>query len=363
MEICYQEFVDASHDSLTWYDWLVCGALTVQGIPDSRSSAELAQYLLDHADDHVLPVIDLLAARLISGDTEFSGFPRWIDLSALLSRWMAGNLTAQGSRSFRMRAQRLHYAIQNLIDQGEDTETAQLVLHEERLQGNKPWDQLTFKDAHWWITSDEQNIHRQSSLSDVQHWRFGMPTQMDVLGDGRLAVGSLYTPGAWLTDGGSWEYFSHERPIVLVFIHDKNVLILDHDGYVRRVLDGHLVTRVPCRQIHFARYFDGILYCMDNSDFGHLTTYDVRLGKSCRHLTLPVMVCNDVTVTDSFIYMIDKQQGSVFKFDHNWHFIMRALKFGYGPNRLLDPVSLRGANGGLEVVSWLSGRLTRLEAF
>lgn len=363
MDIRYPDFSNAAKDSLTWYDLLPGDTIYIDDIPDSRPIPSLAHCLLHEPAEVAAPTLDVLAARLLNGEGDGVDFTEWPALSIRLSQWMSRNLSARGSRSFRMRAQRLHYAIQSLVDRSDDPEMTQLVLQEETLPGNKPWDQLTHAGARWWISSDDLNVHCRTADEQVRDWRLGMPTQVDCLADGRLAFGTLYTNGAWLTDGARWAPLTHRRPVILVFSHAQNLYFLDHDGHVLSAQHGALIVRIPCPQIHFARCFDHMLYCMDNGDFGHITICDLRSGRSVRQPTWPVMVCNDLTVTPSHFYLIDKQQGSVFKFDREWRYIRRALKFGRGPGRLLDPVSIRHEGDHLEVLSWLSARLTSIELF
>ena len=123
------------------------------------------------------------------------------------------------------------------------------------------------------------------------------------------------------------------------------------------------LQRYLVSKCHFARWFNGVLYCMDNSDFGHITSYDFKSGLAIRCSTLPVMVCNDIVVVGKNFYLIDKQQGSVFKFDCEWNFISRVLRFGKDEGCLFDPVSIRYQDGSLQVVSWLSSRLVTLKLF
>jgi hypothetical protein len=115
--------------------------------------------------------------------------------------------------------------------------------------------------------------------------------------------------------------------------------------------------------VHFARLFGDALYCMDNADFGHVTRLDLGSGEAMRLSTAPVQVCNDLVEIGDVLYLIDKQQGSVFKFSKDFDYIGRRLTFGRGASQLVDPVSLRAMDGKLRVVSWLTGRLTCLVAF
>ncbi|MBP6096252.1 MAG: hypothetical protein KBF58_05745 [Methyloversatilis sp.] len=362
MEMIYSDFVGSQTDPLTWYDLLPGDPVRISGMPDNRPGGELADALLaaDSPDDPAL--LDLLTARLLNDTDDLSRYPHWRELATRLSRLMCSQLAAGGSRPLRMRAQRLNYCIQSLLDRGRPADFTVSDLCEVTLPGSKPWDCVAHQGARWWLTSDELNVHREDASGAVS-WRRGLPTQLDPLPDGRLSVGSIYTPGAHLVDGLKWTEIAHDQPVPLVFEHDGGLYFLDHSGVIWRDRPRAVLWRTPCSQVHFARLIDGVIHCLDNADFGHITCCDIASGAIARHATDPVQVCNDVTLAGGHIYMIDKQQGSVFKFDRDFRFIGRALRFGRGPGELLDPVGLRFQGERLRVVSWLSGRLTELRPF
>ncbi len=360
--IPYAQFVDASLDSLTWYDLLPGDGVLVSGLEDSPSAAEIADQLLTTAIDDI-DQIDLLAARLLNGCASIDAYPAWPELSLRLSKTMSRNLTATGSRSLRMRTQRLIYYLQTIIDSDRNDGFAHLLVSEKKLGGNKPWDYLQQADAEWWLTSDKNNIHQRCADGTSRHWSLGLPTQIDPLTDGRIAIGSLYTREALLTDGEDWEVIKHEAPVVLVFEHGGKRLFLDHFGVLWQDQPRRQIMSTERPQVHFARHFDAVVYLLDNGDFGHISTVDLITGSVNRIPVLPVQVCNDLVSANGAFYLIDKQQGSVFKFNQNWEYQSRALLFGRGKGCLQDPVAIRAHRDRLQVVSWLSGQLTELKCF
>ena len=357
------EFTAGQLDSLTWYDLLPGDRVSVVGDDDPRSAAACAAELLDRArpDDETL--LDLVALKVLNGCSSVSRFRRWPDLAYRVSEIVARNLMVTGSRSLRMRAQRLNFYLQAVIDDGIPIEGEDLVLSEHLLPATKPWDYLRRDGEEWWISSDQMNIHRSGGRDGESHWRVGLPTQIDPLPDGLLAFGSLYTPGAAVSDGRSWSTIDHDSPVVLVFVHEGCRYLLDHSCrlYVDRPRE--LVARLPRPQVHFARYSDGCIFVLDNSDFGHLTIYRMATAGVERIPILPVQVANDIAVGSNALYMIDKQQGGVFKFSKDWRFQQRVLRFGRGPARVQDPVSIRIDGDRLLIVSWLNAKLTELEVF
>lgn len=362
-DISYTDFANGTLDSLTWYDLLPGDPVYVRGENDLRSATEIADALLLGEFIENLPLIDILAAKLLNGCESVSGYENWTELAFRLSQTMAANLTASGSRAVRMHVQRLNYYLQAIIDESIDIEGADLVMAETILDGSKPWDYLKRADGEWWISSDETNIHHQVDGLACEHRRMGLPTQIDSLPDGNLVFGSIYTNVAMLTDGKRWYGIEHDAPIVLVFEHAGQRYFIDHFCRIWEDQTRRLVVTVPRPQVHFARYFDGVLYVLDNMDFGHITLVHMDDGMIIRQPVLPVQVCNDMVVAGAAIYLIDKQQGSVFKFNRDWRFERRVLRFGRGPLRLQDPVSLREHDGCLLVVSWLTSKLTEIKLF
>jgi hypothetical protein len=61
--------------------------------------------------------------------------------------------------------------------------------------------------------------------------------------------------------------------------------------------------------------------------------------------------------------LIDKQQGSVFKFDQSFTFLSKILSFGRGKGCLLDPVAIHADTEKISIVSWLSNKLTTIAPF
>lgn len=357
--ITFEVFSNAALDSLYWYDRLPGDGVSVCEIPDSRSVDQLRDELLS-AKELNLAEIDLLAARLLGRSVPLANHLRWKELAQRLSRAMSEQLTASGNRALRMRVQRLNYYIEALII--DSLSDQRLVTSECTLQAEKPWDYVEHLSAKWWVSSGSPNIYRDDGAL-LEQWTLGLPTQLDPLPDRRIAAGSIYSNGAYIHDGYKWQVLAHDAPVPLVFEYDSELFFLDHLGQLWRNNPRQPIGSVPCRQVHFARHFNDVVYCLDNSDYGHITTFNMA-HKSCKRYSVqPVQVCNDLVVSAQYCYLIDKQQGSVFKFDLNFQFLERRLQFGRKETQLLDPVSIRMAENHLQVVSWLSQKLTQLRIF
>ncbi len=362
-KISFEAFENAELNSLTWYDFLPGDDVYVERCNTSMTAAGLADEILSVRDINDIRKIDFLAAKILNQCDTIADYRHWPELSSRLSKIMSLNLTAEGSRSLRMHAQRLVYYLQTIIDSGEFNSNAEYVISEIVLGVNKPWDYLRTIDGEWLINSDKKNLLYRSHDGKEICWDVGLPTQMDILPDGKISIGSLYTNGAVIVHERKFERVEHSYPIVLLFEHDTELYFLDNQCELWRVSPRCMVANSIRPQVHFSRYIDGIVYVLDNSDYGHISIFDMNTFNTSRLDVSPVQVCNDLVIVGQNSYLIDKQQGSIFKFDLDWNFIMKILSFGRKEGSLLDPVSIREINGRLFVVSWLTAKLTEVRLF
>ena len=355
----FDEFTSGALDSLSWYDLGSSDTLQIAGCPPL--SARLETDMSAMAPEAFLHHVQVLSAQLLSGTLSI-GLDTAKRLAFQASQVMSRELCNTGDRAQRMWAQRLNYTLQPLITLAEPEADLSVLLGEEVLEGQKPWDALRTQDALWWISSDQINLHcrtpdGQTGLS------LALPTQIDPLKDGTLSVGSLYSNGAALVRGTVWEQIDHDTPVLLILDWRGTRYLLDTRAQIWTLTSRQLVHVAPCQQVHFARIFDGVAYLLNNGDFGHITRVDLATGQITRQPVLPVQVCNDIAVTEDAIYLIDKQQGSVFAFDRAWRYRSKRLSFGAGYGQLSDPVSLRQTPTGLACVSWLTHKLTQIALF
>ncbi len=359
--LTFAEFTSGALDSLSWYD---VGNGAKLDIPDCPPlPLPIDQDLSTLEKPAFLAQVQVLSALCLTHRLR-PDLPTLRTLAFQTSQVMSRELTKDGDRALRMWAQRLNYALQPLICAAEPLADLTDLIAEQILPGSKPWDALQRAQGEMvWITSDPKSLHvaQGSSHMDLD---LNLPTQIDVLEDGSLSIGSLYSPGATiLHSDGTLSTVQHDAPVLVVFDWLGSRYGLDKNAVVTECSTGRVVYRAPCPQVHFARFFDGTLYLLNNGDFGHVTLLGMMDGQITRQPTLPVQVCNDILVLADSIYLIDKQQGQIFAFDRNWNFRGQRLSFGSGPGQLCDPVSLRRTQAGMACVSWLSGKYTEVRLF
>ena len=68
---------------------------------------------------------------------------------------------------------------------------------------------------------------------------------------------------------------------------------------------------------------------------------------------------------DDDLYVVDKQQGHIFKFDPEFRPVSRQCGFGRGPGRLFDPIVIHPAPDGtrLQVMNWVPGSIVTVPRF
>ncbi len=265
------------------------------------------------------------------------------------------------NRSLRMRLVQLNFCLRNLLDAG----IAMPATEDADLPYRAPWDFLPMPSGAVWITSDEQNVIIENPESR-QLFRLGLPSQVDLLEDGRISIGSLYSNGAWLWDGSSPLLIAHQRPVVLCWQQNDILYGIDNRGSVLKLpagVDAPRETIIKVGEVSKCRRIGNTLYIFDWTVPHQLILLDLDNFRE-RRITLPeVMLVNDIAATDTHFYLIDKLQGHIFKYDKQFTFIEKRLGLGKGPGQLYDPIALRQRNGRLQVMNWLTSRMVTLPVF
>ena len=266
----------------------------------------------------------------------------------------------------KMSLQRLNFFLRSLLDRE--------VLpppdaHETPLDGLCPWDWLETPDGTLRIVSGEPNIVLETS-SGRRTWRQGLPTQADAVRPGEISIGSFYSDGASLLRDETLKRVEHDAPVVLLFVYAGRKLLLDARGRLFDWLDGSATPGPPRMQLDVgvvarARRFASRLYVIDWTTLGSLQAVDLDRGTVERVDVSPLLVPNDIAEVGGFRYLLDKQQGQVFKFDSGWRLVARQCGFGRGPGRLFDPLTIRPSADGrwLRVLNWAPATMSWIPIF
>lgn len=331
-------------------------------IADLRQMAALAQGQLQRRIvepqtlDHL--ALALLAHRLAPLPDGLD----WLALADACAHGYAEQLRPEGQRSLRMRLMRLNFMLRDLLDCGcpDDAE----IVTERRFEQGFVWDWLPLANGQVIADSRQQNVHHLEICAPQVPQRLGLPTQIDALSDGRVAVESCYSDGwfAW-SPNASAQFFPRQRPIVLVFEQDGERFELDADGAVRRGDEAAIRVQLPIRHVWCARRVGELVVASDWSEAGWLVVLNLQTWRAERISSGPVLLTNDICEMDGCYYLIDKMQGRVFAFDRDFSPLGARLRFGKGPGRLYDPIAIRAYQGHLHVLSWITGALATIRPF
>lgn len=274
--------------------------------------------------------------------------------SAMYSNLLSGS---KSRREFRMRLQLLNYFLQDFLsnDQGSEVD-----FHELSLIRDCPWDQIQFNGSHFYLFSGEGGLH---NVSDNCSYEVGKATQLDYIDKRAVSVGSIFSTGAYVLYEDRLEYIEHNEPIVLLFKVKSDTFFIDYRGGIF-LLDGrNKLYQLEVGEVSKVRYIEGKLYIFDWSDIYNLHVFDICSGeRSIVDLKL-VMLGNDIAKVFDYFYIVDKQQGFIFKFDESFNFISKSLQFGVKDGCLYDPISINVKKDKLSVISWVTSRQTDISIF
>jgi hypothetical protein len=304
----------------------------------------------------------LVLALLAHGAEPLPGPLDWKSLADRLSHLYAGQLKPGGSRALRMKAARANFYLRDLLDISADDVA---VIQERRFPDGFVWDWLPWDDGQIIADSRRDNVHYQSGSGRAwQSMSMGLPTQMDIVSAGQVAVTSCYSDGLYKwAPNQDVRFIPHQSPVILAFDFQGVSFFLDRQGAVYREGQPQPHVCLPVDAVWRARLVDGKVFVSDWSEPGRLTVLDPDGWQISIVNSGPVLLTNDLCKVDETFYVIDKMQGRVFSYDANFAPKGERMSFGKGAGCLYDPITLRFHQGNLCVLSWLTGALTEIGLF
>lgn len=161
----------------------------------------------------------------------------------------------------------------------------------------------------------------------------------------------------------SFRFLDHDLPIVLFFIHDHELLFLDYYGHIFREHDRECLATLDLWEVSRVRNIKGHLYVFDWTAPHSILIFNPDTNTAQKVRLKEILLGNDICMIHNCFYLLDKQQGSIFKFDSNFRFLERRLSFGKHPGRLYDPIALRFHQGKIFVLNWLSRKMVSVKFF
>jgi hypothetical protein len=339
----------------TYYTRLPTDALDIEwDVSPSRDFSTLCDLVAADnttlADVGFMDEVFLAAFRHAQRHEALAAATDWPAVQLATTRAYTRHLNVgEAGRPIRMRAGRLSFFLADLIDRSSRAEGTVL----RTLSYRNPWDWVDGPKSCW-IDCADRNFH----FSDGRKMALGKPTQIDLCGT-KLALGSCYSPGAYLVDeNGSVEFLDRPIPLVLVADHSELGRIeVSRDGRVILTNKG-FIGQLPCAAIWRARLIGDHIYASDWSETNQLIRFSLLDGTAEKLNCAPVMVCNDIVAHGKGYALLDKFQGHVFFFDARWRFLHAEMAFGKTPGRLFDPIALKSVESGdVQVVNWMGGEI------
>lgn len=360
MNISREAFLSRTLDPLRYYHFLPSDDLHIDGAIAGTSARVLGERLGSMgADSAAIAVMDELSVSLINEFDALAGDASWRPLADRMAGWYAQQLRPGGSKPIRMRAQLINFFLRDIIDAGKPTGD----FKSEPLEALCPWDFMRLPDEDIWLTSDPDNVVRKRRDGTEIRLRCGLPTRMDLLGDGQIAIHSLYSNGGWLLKGSDVNEIKHDTPIVMLFHRHGRLHFVDFRTRVFDATTGEQLGGPHLEQAHFARLVGNRIFLIDCCKVGKLYELDVESLELVEYDIAPILICNDVCRASDRFYLVDKEQGSVFAFDEHFTFLEQRLVFGRAPGRLWDPAAIRSVDGRLQVLNWFASSIVTLDTF
>ncbi len=368
--ISFQDLDPSSHTTFSFYEFFASDGLVVVGAPQPEQASVLAAQLMMQPVSDIAPLqLDEFTALILTHGLAIAKNPWVSTLAEYCAHGFCELFGNEAHRAQRMRLTRLAMLLREL----QDIDACSLHVSESVISSKNPWDCLTSRtilNEQWVVSCDDDNVRLVRDQCVVWSQRLGLPTQLDELGC-VIWIGSHYSKGGHTlinaNDSVKVQHVAHSKPLVLAFTNGLKQLALDNQGGLWEIEPdcvGKQLAQLPMTLVHRARVVGDSLYAFDWSRpfVGVLVNLN-NMQMTAFH-TGGIMVCNDVCQSGGSLYAVCKLQGRVFKLDTAWNTLGTKLGAGRGPGRLYDPIMVRaiGANQ-LEVLSWFSGKLTRLEAF
>lgn len=291
----------------------------------------------------------------------------WDHILEKLGRYYSLILLSEADRKLRMYIQKLVFFVNSYISKNMTVDT-ECVLKKLQLQHVWDWYYCDLEDAEYCIVSTnnvaENFIKKIDGVAPVK-LHAGLPTQIDRIKPSVLHIGSSYSDGGFVYDASEnfATHYDENSPVILKLIYRGEYLVVYNNGTIQK---GDTVHTFPSlTNISKARAFNDKLILSDWSLPGKILFLDLATFQVELIDVAPIIIANDFLYEEALdcYYMIDKEQGSVFKFSSSFNYEGKRLSFGRGVGRLYDPISIRKYKNKLAILSWVNGEINIMEPF
>ena len=263
-------------------------------------------------------------------------------------------------RSLRTKSVRNIYLIREIIEKNQ-------VVINKKIQTEKvdlfTWDFRESFNKKIFITCDKKNLTITSN-NETKEYIAGLPTQIDILSDGSISIGSSYSKGFFFyKKNGHLTFKDIPLPVITTFFYENNFFFLQKNGELFKNYKIFFKVSHFSSSICKARFINPFLIIMDWSKLNSLLIVNMKTLRR-EIIKLPeIYIPNDICEYGGNFYIIDKLQGQIFSYNKSFKFRKKILSFGQGSGELYDPISIFSDGKKLNVVSWLNKYIVRLLPF
>ena len=137
------------------------------------------------------------------------------------------NFNNEKFRSLRTKAVRNIYLIREIIEKNETVNTKEIEIEKTSLFF---WDFRQVSNKKIFITSNKNNFIIIKN-GKMKKYKVGLPTQIDILSDGSVSIGSTYSKGIFFYKNDDSIIFKNfSLPIITSFDYKKDFFILKKNG-------------------------------------------------------------------------------------------------------------------------------------
>ncbi len=265
------------------------------------------------------------------------------------------------AREQRMKLQLVNYAAQDVL--AAKRRNFSSATTGRKVSSVPPWDWLRLDDgSEYLIVSGEMGL-QLSANNETKCYDAGLASQLDVIDDSTISVGSIFSNGGFIMHSRGLEKIEHPNPIVLFFNLRGDLAFVDYNGKICNAANGQKFDEINCAHADKVRLIDNKLYIADWSVFGKMGIYDLSNGSQRQVELQGIYLLNDICAGNECFYAVCKQQGFIFKYSSEFELMEKRLSFGKKEHELFDPISIRKTENHLQVLSWVTGNLTCTDIF
>lgn len=230
----------------------------------------------------------------------------------------------------------------------------------------KPWDVLQIGNEVLVAASGEKGLVKIKNGKE-RKIAAAMVTQVDMMDDGMISLGSSYSVGIQYLEHGRYRIDPADDKCLLSFNHLGEVYHLFSDGVIRDRRQSLIATITACPRVDRARKFGDRLYLLNYCDTHRAFEVNLRNLRCRERRFREVVIVNDLFIEDDFIYCIDKQQGHLFKYhtekEPECRLLWKKFKFADSADGLMDPIAVKKWDDRLVMVNWLNGKINALRNY